>query len=450
MQGIYAKYFGLSLASIASVLLIARLFDAISDPMIGFLSDRFYARSGSRKQFVVCGGVLLILACYFLYVPPVDVSSVYFLGWFLAFYFAFTMFEIPHLAWASDLVSDSQGKNTIYGWRAVCLILGSLTFFAVPLLPIFETNEFTPETLKWSVLVAACLVVPGLIFCVRYVPDGGNVSIAGAQKETLHKRQGISEVVSGIVDNPPLLWFLCAFFFAGAGAGLWLTLLFLFVDSFLGMGDHLAWMYIVSFGSAALSVAGWTWLANTWGKQSAWGVAMITIALGIIGSGMLSPETADIAVLTLFSAFVYSGFAAWIVLAPSLLADIVDFGAWKLGSDRAGTSFSLYTLVSKANFSIGGALGLAIVGYYGFDATTTVQSVGAEFGLRVAMVWMPVPMVLLSILFMAMVRIDTRRHAIIRRRLDSRAERALTKNKQFSKKSSQAMASSRGEACTLL
>ena len=120
LQGIYAKYFGLSLASIASVLLIARLFDAISDPMIGFLSDRFYARSGSRKQFVVCGGVLLILACYFLYVPPVDVSSVYFLGWFLAFYFAFTMFEIPHLAWASDLVSDSQGKKHNL-WLASCL-----------------------------------------------------------------------------------------------------------------------------------------------------------------------------------------------------------------------------------------------------------------------------------------------------------------------------------------
>ena len=57
VQGIYAKYFGLELTTIAAVLLVARLFDGITDPIVGYWSDRSYAKGGSRKLFVVSGSV---------------------------------------------------------------------------------------------------------------------------------------------------------------------------------------------------------------------------------------------------------------------------------------------------------------------------------------------------------------------------------------------------------
>ena len=72
----------------------------------------------------------------------------------MAFYLGYTLFEIPHLSWANDFSISSMEKNTIYGYRGFGGYLGTLLFFVVPLLPIFETSEFTPETLKWSVLVA--------------------------------------------------------------------------------------------------------------------------------------------------------------------------------------------------------------------------------------------------------------------------------------------------------
>ena len=111
IQGIYAKYFGLSLTTIASVLLIARLFDAVTDPLIGYFSDHYYARTGSRKKIICTGAVLFIISAYFLYVPhgigssaPYDpISTACFLTWFLIFYLGWTMFEIPHLAWGSEL-----------------------------------------------------------------------------------------------------------------------------------------------------------------------------------------------------------------------------------------------------------------------------------------------------------------------------------------------------------
>ena len=69
LQGIYAKYFGLGLTIIASVLLVSRLFDAITDPAIGYYADKYYTKHGSRKPFVVSGGILFIISSWFLYVP---------------------------------------------------------------------------------------------------------------------------------------------------------------------------------------------------------------------------------------------------------------------------------------------------------------------------------------------------------------------------------------------
>ena len=141
IQGIYAKYFGLALTAVAMVLLISKLFDAVTDPIIGYLSDRYHAHTGSRKLFVICGSLLFIVAGYFLFVPGgfdtwethSHVTTGYFLVWFLVFYLAFTLFEIPHLAWGNELAASSQEKTVIYSWRTLGVSLGSLLFFAIPL-----------------------------------------------------------------------------------------------------------------------------------------------------------------------------------------------------------------------------------------------------------------------------------------------------------------------------
>ena len=93
LQGIYAKYYGLSLSAIAGVVLLSRLFDAISDPLVGYYSDVCYAKYGTRKPFMIAGGVVLSLAGYLLYIPPDDVSIGYFTIWSLLRRFDSTAFK---------------------------------------------------------------------------------------------------------------------------------------------------------------------------------------------------------------------------------------------------------------------------------------------------------------------------------------------------------------------
>lgn len=436
LQGIYAKYFGVTLGAIAIVLLISRLFDAVTDPLVGYFSDRCYTRWGSRKPFIVSGGLLFIVSSWFLYVPfnfetfepATTASAAYFLGWFLAFYLAWTLFEIPHLAWGREISSSSQEKNRVYGWRAMGTFVGMLLFFAIPLMPMFETSAFTPKTLELAVLLAGCSIVPMLYICMKTVPSSKqNGLLNPLSPQAPKKKERFSHALRSIIGNPPLLWFLTAFFCAGIGVGMWFSLIFLFVDSFLGLGKQFALVYVISFGASCLTIGVWSSLASRWGKQNTWGFVMVMIAIGITGTGQLFPGEASRLPLIIFMTLIYSGFAAWTVLAPSLLADIIDYGSWKFGRDHAASYFSLYTLVSKANLAIGGALSLAIAASYGFDATLINHNSAATFGLRMAMAWLPIPIVLLSIFFMARVSINSRRHAIIRRCLDTKARRARGK-----------------------
>ena len=94
---------------------------------------------------------------YFLFVPSesfyladgsIKVSDTYFLVFMLLFYLGFTAFEIPHQSWGAELSTSPEAKNSLFSWRAGGILLGSLLFYTVPFLPVFEKNEFTPETIR--------------------------------------------------------------------------------------------------------------------------------------------------------------------------------------------------------------------------------------------------------------------------------------------------------------
>lgn len=432
LQGIYAKHFGLALTTIATVIFVVRLFDAITDPLIGYYSDRYFTCLGNRKPFFVGGSVLFVLSSWFLYVPLgfdpqqdyVSVSSGYFFGWFLVFYLAFTLFEIPHLAWGGELATNAREKNSIYAVRSFFVFFGSFLFFLVPLMPWFESSEITPQTLKVSVLVAGAWMMPLLYLSLRYVPNLKNSQRNDSYDCRFNKKEDIRKVVRSVFANKPLLTLTLAHSLSGFGSGMYLTLLFIFVDAYLELGAQFAWVYVVSFGLSILSLRLWYLLANYCGKQGTWITGMIFIAIGMVGSGMLSPSHTGQLELLFCLTLILSGFAAFNVMVPSLLSDVVDYGTWKFGADRAATYFSLYTFVNKSMGALGGALGLAIAGWVGFDPAATLHSDIAIDGLRVGISWVPVVCIVFSVFFISRIPITARRHAIIQRQLDAQLARA--------------------------
>ena len=446
IQGIYAKYFGLSLTAIASIILSARLFDAITDPLVGYLSDYYYVRNKNRKIFVLFGGILFIFCGYFLYVPAgvtttppyQTVSNAYFLGWLLMFYLAWTLFEIPHLAWGGDLAINSADKNMVFSMRAVGSYLGSLVFFAIPMLPMFDAQGFSPQTLSFSVLIAAILIFPSLYLSIKNVPSDGrghaarDIPIEKHRSRRLPARHFFS-LFSTINNNKPLLIFLVAFFLVATGGGMSTGLMYIFADAYLGLGQYLPQIYLLSMVVGIISIPCWYKIGNLFGKTVAWGIGMFGMVCSFLLVPLLSPSESNWVDLLFLQTLLYAFSTAAVVFPPAILSNIIDYERWKCGHDFSGTYFSLYTLVIKASFALGGAIGLAVAGIYGFDATSSTHGVYQVLGLHLAIAYIPALTLLLSLGFIVMAPLSDRHHKIIRRRLDLLAYRKGTYQRQVSK-----------------
>lgn len=204
---------------------------------------------------------------------------------------------------------------------------------------------------------------------------------------------------------------------------MYFALLFIFADAYLGLGPYIALVYSVSFVLGMVSLRLWFLLANRWGKQRTWMLGMVLVIIGTIGTGLLSPEHTGWIELLLCKTLVACGFAAFNMMVPSLLSDIIDYGTWKFGTDRAATYFSLYTFINKTVGALGLSLGLGIAGWAGFDATAVVQDDASIVGLRLGIAWIPAALIVLSIIFIIRIPITAHRHGIIRHRLNSRLAR---------------------------
>ena len=434
VQGVYAKYYGLSLSTIASILLIANLFDTITDPIVGYFSDDFYARTGTRKPFVFCGSLVFIFGAYWLFIPPKDVSSGYFLVCFLLFYLGFTIFNIPHHAWGSEISSDSRSSIHIFTLRAAMMTVGGMLFYAVPQLPFFGTPEFTPETLKAAVLICGILTLPALYLCLYFVPNRKQLpseerSIPRNSRiiHRLTKRQKIIRLWMSIVRNKPFLLFLGAFFMWGVGSGSWVALLFIFIDAYLGMGKHFSLIALIGMGCGAVGLCLWLKLAIQFGKIVAWIIGTIVAMVSIMSMILLTAEPPSFIFLALIIVPGFISMLSFSAFAPALLSDIIDYSTWKFGHDFTGSYFSVYFLVTKTNYAIGGAMGLAIAGWYGFDPSSHTPSQEAIFGLQLGAIWLPSLFLLLSIYFICRIPINARRHNIICQALARRRQRNIFK-----------------------
>ena len=419
MQGIYSKYHGVALSAIALIIFWINVFDAVTDPMAGRLADRYYQRYQRRKPIMLMGALIYLVGCFFLYIPPSNVGEWYIAAGYLTVYVGMKFFDIPHQAWPSELESGSDGRNKLYTLRSFSMFFGTLLFFALPMMPFFSSTEITPETLKWSVVVAAVLLLPSLAICMMSVPEAQSDA-----NEKLDSSPVGYSFIQVILSNRPLLLFLLAVFCSGTGVSMTLALQFIYIDTFLGSGAQFSMVFVISSVASMASLALWYKLANLIGNIRCWLLGAAMMVLGVISIGRLTPG-GDITPLLLTMVWIGVSGASFSIMMPSVLSVIVDYSHWKFGLDNAATYFSLLIMMTKVNLAIGGATALAIVGWYGFDpSSTSAHSAEAVRGLRWAIAWLPAIIISMALILIAISPLRKHRHAIILRRLGQQGQQS--------------------------
>lgn len=353
----YAANLGISLTAAGGVLLLARLCDAFTDPLIGHLSDRTPERLGRRRPWVLAGCPLVALAVVQLFMPPEGAGTAHLMLWTAALYVAGTMVIVPMNAWGAELSPDYHQRSRVTGTRAAFGLLGTLAALGVPALVTGGNGSNLGETLSIVALATPGLLVGAALWSAWAVPDRARVSLPEAGWRATFRLLG---------RPSPFRSLLTAFLVNGIANAVPATLFILYVGHVLERPNAMPLLLLVYFGAAAVSVPFWIGAAGRWGKSGTWRGAMIAAAASFVWTVFLGPgDLAAFLAITL-AAGLLAG--ADLVLPSSLQADLIEWEEHRTGHRRAGMFFALWGMATKLAFAFAVGLAFPLLDLSGFDA----------------------------------------------------------------------------------
>lgn len=410
---VYADIAGLNLALIGTILFIGRVFDAVTDPIIGHLSDITKSRIGARKPWILAGLGLGMVAIYFLFTPSPSVTIFYFTFWFLCAFLAFTMIDIPHRAWGTEISRHYDTRSKISTYLGVFVNIGMLTFALVPLLPVFAKTGYTVEVLR-AMGIGAVVLIP-LIACAAVIfgPSGETITT---------ERPTIISTIGAIKGNKPFFYFLMVYIISGLGYGMFYALSFLYADKYLQLGHRYPWFIGADAIATLLIIPVWLKIMMKVGKHRAMAIGTVLGSVFLIAIAFIKPGESSFLPFLILNVARSMAVACLHVVPMAILGDVVDYDLFKTGISRTANYFSAFALFAKINVGIAAALAYIILGAMGYRVGEA-NTESAVFGLIIVALVLPAILLMGGGGIMWWFPINRRRQSIIRRCIEKRAER---------------------------
>ena len=354
----YAESTSLSLSLIGGLLLLARLCDTVTDPLVGYWSDQSKSRFGRRKVFVVAAAPLVALSVWFLFNPAEDVGAFYLLSWTVCIYVAGTLAIVPASAWAAELSDDYNQRSLITGTRVAFGLAGTLAALVVPaLVGNGETQDLSTTLFIITLLVLVTLVI-STIWAAFKVPDTAQTTLPS---------NSVSAAWSLMKTPNPFRQLLLSFLLNAVANAIPATLFLLFVTHVLDAPDKAGVFLFLYFICAAAAVPVWVAISKRWSKHKTWSVAMVIACLFFLWTPFLDGDS----IIWFYVIVAATGFAtgADLALPSAINADVIEWDALESGYRRPGLFFALWGTASKLSYGLAIGIAFPLLEIAGFSAT---------------------------------------------------------------------------------
>ncbi|MEE4115978.1 MAG: MFS transporter [Marinilabiliaceae bacterium] len=395
---------------------LPRLFDAITDPIMGFISDNTKSRWGRRRPYIFAGAVLSGVLFAVLWQMNPDNSQMYNFWYFLIFSLIYllgnTIFSTPLIGLGYEMTSDYNERTRLMAFSQT---VGQIAWMIVPWFwvlianpNLFETQAVGVRSL--SMIVGAVCIVLGImpaIFC-RGIDASKMEGRAEISFRTLFSN--LTDLFKGIVQvskNKPFMKLCGATFlvFNGfqmvASFSYFIIVFYMFKGDYAVAGNWPAWFSTVSaLLTAFLVIPIISAIANKLGKRKAF---IISTFISIIGYALkwwgFNPETPWLIFMPIpLMAF---GIGGLFTLMMSMTADVCDLDELNNGMPRKeGTFGAIYWWMVKLGQALALVLGGLVLKLVGFDQNATIQAAETLTRLRIADIAIPALTALLAIVVM--------------------------------------------------
>jgi len=413
----YAESLGLGLSVTGGVLLLARVADVFTDPLIGIASDRMPSRWGHRKPWIAIGAILCGWALVQLLIPVNSVSAGYLALWAVLLYLGWTMVAIPYTAWGAELSNDYHQRARITGAREAAMIFGILIAGSLPAgaAALGWTERDGLAAAAWLAIGVGVPTIALLLWCV---PDAKLRTVPGHQSIKPQQKKSFWISLRPILSNAPFVRLLSGWFINGLANGIPAVLFPLYLQYGLQVGPAQRGILIgVYFFSGILAIPGWVWLSRRWSKHRVWCAAMMLACLAFIWVPLLNPG--DFVLFLAVCVVTGCALGADLSLPPAMQADVVEFDTLKSGHHRAGLFFALWSMGTKLALACAVGFSFPVLEVFGFQPGQANQA-SALFALVVIYALVPTVLKVGAIVLIWGHPLTERRQSIIRRRLASR------------------------------
>lgn len=405
----YTRTLGLGLAEVGLVFMLVRLFDIVTDPVMGLVGDRFDSRWGRRRHWLVIALPFMLAGVAMAFMPQGS-PTVWYLGfWLVVLYTGTTMMTISHTAWGAELSPDYNERSRVASFNAFAGFAGSLAIL-LPL-AVLEFRGAPPAGRDALAFfgIAVLILAP---LCIALA-----VALVGERPTAPAPRLKLTTGLAAVLKNPHMRRLLVADAMASMPGSVMAGLFIFYQSELLGTARFNSIALIAFYTAHIIGVPVWVRLSYRIGKHRTFGIA--ALAFCFTTALFFFPGDGDVALFVGFlfaTGFNHSGLQ---FLIRAMAADVIDYDNVATGGQRSGLYFALLAITAKLGGALAIGLTYPLLEQVGFSAQGD-NSAQALSSFRIIYVAVPVLAMVGAYLGIRGFRLDRDEQSRLRSEIESR------------------------------
>ncbi len=375
--GFYMLWFiinvgGISPAKGGLIFMLARAWDAITDYLMGRISDQTKSKWGRRRPYIFFGAIPMGICFAMLWYVPQATEAMrfaYYLTVFILFNTAFTVVAVPYGSLMAEMTQNYDERTSLSGFRMGSSFVGTLLGAAGVSLIVDVLFGDLPKTQSFPYMgmIFGVLII-GILF----------ITASGTRERARHSEQayeGFMETIGSFFKLKEFRIVLGMFLFNMIGFDIIMASFYFFIADVVKIeGDPTVFMAIPLVIAAAASPL-WIFLGERWGKQKAYIIAAFYFT-AVMLLCLIAPEK-NVGMTVLICALAGIGISASQIIPWSILPDVIEIDEYKNGVRREGAFFGISTFLYKVASAIAIAGTGAALGYFGYIEASPDEAIAA-------------------------------------------------------------------------
>lgn len=406
----------------ASVIAVSKIFDGISDLVMGYIVEHTHSRYGKARPWIARLCVPLAICTVLMFSVPASLENKVKIAYmFLTYNLVSTVFytgiNVPYATMNGLMTTDQYERGLLGNFRMLFATAGTMTIntFVLKMTAYFGGGDQYSQrgwTITFIILMLLFVVLNLVTFftCKERVLENTDTS---GEKE---KKIPLSSHFKGLMTNRYwvlivvclfVMYFMMSCFFSSA---------YYYAQYNLGAGDRFPTISNVLSIAQIVTMFITPFLMKVLSKRNTFLIGMIIAAAGFIGTGLVGTNVTGVIVM---SAVKGVGFGCGAATMFGLLQDAITYGEWKNGYSSMGIGNAASSFCMK----VGSGVGTAVFGWVldagGFNETLTAQPASALNALSWSFIWIPAVTMLIAVLCLAFFNLTDRKYRLLVEDLES-------------------------------